>query len=316
MDNKILKEKDNILTEKRMDFAEDFTEDFVEGASSAENNVQNQNLTMSPKKTINTDTAAPVEERDDDFAEDTFSSLHTEDEKKPLSNKDFAKTMLKRELTKTELDDFENNPVSLDDITFGQYFEYLKGRYPGSSRSKSTVQLVLFKYFGDLEDENEIFNTDNYDIDFDLSTNAADVNLSFAPGIRNGSGESTEGEISVMLDLVFNTATTPELASFNNKIEYFIEKYGEYAANEKITDIPQININIMADCFVGMHYLTLKNPVFYALTSQNVGMMPNVLRMIFNYSDIEINEIEESELEGLSEEIAYLERYQSDIENN
>ena len=207
------------------------------------------------------------------------------------------------EIYRQETGDKTIGQYSYKNVSFSKYLTMLDGRNlenANSTKANSVTTLTTFKFIADPKKEGALDNPDNYETTFSHPSNKGDIKFRILPN----------GYIS--LDLIFYLATDPELRLFANRLNVFGDDYTNFIKSVdegNMNDIPYAMFNIQGEAFLGDSYLSLRNPIFWALTSEIAGdSNNNVLRIIFKLDDVEVIPIEANELEGLIDDIAYNKR--------
>lgn len=207
------------------------------------------------------------------------------------------------EIYRQETGDMSKGQYSCENVSFTKYLKLLEGRATDtthSTKANSTVMLTTFKFIADPKEEGAMDNPDNYETVFSHATNKGEVKFRLLP---NG---------FVIFDMIFYLGTDPELRLFANRLNAFGDDYTKFLEsvdNGDMDDIPYAMISVQGDEFLGDSYLSLRNPVFWALTSEIAGdTNNNVLRVVFKLDDVEVIPIGADELDGIVDDIAYIKR--------
>lgn len=193
-----------------------------------------------------------------------------------------------------------------EDAIIPDLVDYLR-LLPGRSLNKgnaatTTTVLSIVDFFGNPTDSSQLENPVFYRENLSRSTSKPEVVVSLLPN----------GFVSV--DLIFISASDPELKLFYKELETFKVNYTD-SMKEDIGCIPIAEFAFMPDTQLGLSYLSLSNPIFFCIMPQNIGdVSNNVLRILFMAKDMDIIELDSKDREGILEETAYSKRLACNID--
>lgn len=209
-----------------------------------------------------------------------------------MTQKEELKELLKYDIAKSSDYQIDTKTNSLE-LSLPEYLTYLSGRDSArGNQARSTVQLTLLKVSKDTNFDVELQENSFKEVS-SRNTNRADVCAKLMPNDF------------VCVELNFLSAFEPELQIVLNELK----KYSSLldSAINGTGDIPFLVLNACPIDFLGESLISFSNPVFWSLASEELGVSPKSIKLLFPLESVGILDMANCGVSAI-DEIAFAKR--------